>query len=312
MRIVNLAGRAAHVVRDIDADGGGLAIDIADATDGRMPDDPMALLERFDELASEADRIRGGTVFPFAAADVLAPVPRPRQVFAVGLNYRTHSEEAGFAVPDEPMIFTKFPSCIVGPYATIALPPGQVDWELEVVAVIGRLTSGVPQAEAWGAVAGITVGQDLSERSLQLRGHPPQFSLAKSHAGFGPIGPAIVTVDELADADDLTMTATLSGERVQHARTSEMIFPIPDLVAYLSAVCVLMPGDLIFTGTPAGVGNRRHPQRFIAEGDVLVSHVEGIGSMRHRFIAQSHGARRDRRQPGSESAGIGSDGRSGQ
>jgi 2-keto-4-pentenoate hydratase/2-oxohepta-3-ene-1,7-dioic acid hydratase in catechol pathway len=142
---------------------------------------------------------------------------------------------------------------------------------------------------AWDAIAGLTVGQDLSERLLQLAGKPPQFSLAKSHPGFGPIGPVAVTPDDLPDRDDLGFESHLDGELLQHGRTSEMIFPVDDLVARISAVCPLLPGDLVFTGTPAGVGNRRTPPRFLQDGQTLVSRVEGLGEIRQRFTRRSPG-----------------------
>ncbi len=188
-------------------------------------------------------------------------MPAPRQVFAIALNYAPHAAEAGFEPPEEPLVFTKFPSCITGPVTTIALPEGHVDWEIEVVAVIGRGGYRIPRAEAWDAVAGLTLGQDLSERLLQLTGKPPQFSLAKSHPGFGPIGPVPCHAGQLADRDDVGFESSIDGEVIQRGRTSQMIFPVDDLVARLSAVCPLLPGDLIFTGTPEGVGNRRTPQR---------------------------------------------------
>jgi 2-keto-4-pentenoate hydratase/2-oxohepta-3-ene-1,7-dioic acid hydratase in catechol pathway len=205
-------------------------------------------------------------------------------VFAIALNYRPHAAEAGFQVPDAPLVFTKFPSCIAGPDTVVALPEGHVDWEIEVVAVIGRGGRDIPRERAWDAVAGLTVGQDLSERVGQLAGSPPQFGLAKSHRGFGPIGPVAVTPDEFPDRDDIGFAATLDGEVVQSGRTSEMIFGIDVLVAGLSRVCELLPGDLVFTGTPAGVGNRRTPPRFLQPGETLVSTVEQVGQIRQHFV----------------------------
>lgn len=183
-------------------------------------------------------------------------------------------------------MFTKFPSCITGPYGDIELPPGgHVDWEVELVAVIGRHAHRVPAARALEHVAGYAVGQDISERVLQLAAAPPQFSLGKSLPGFGPAGPWLVTLDEFADSGDLALGCETNGEPVQSSRTSQLIFGVPALVASLSATLPLLPGDVIFTGTPAGVGLGRNPQRWLADGDVLTSHIEGIGEMRHRFAA---------------------------
>ncbi|MCW2915117.1 MAG: putative hydrolase family protein [Actinomycetia bacterium] len=154
-----------------------------------------------------------------------------------------------------------------------------------MVAVIGRDAYQVPEENGWDPVVAVTVGQDLSERLVQLAGKPAQFSLGKSFPGFGPIGPALVSLDELPDRDDLELSCELSGETVQSDRTSSMIFSAARLVAHISAICPLYPGDLIFTGTPAGVGNRRSPQRFITPDDELISRIEHVGEMRHRFAA---------------------------
>jgi 2-keto-4-pentenoate hydratase/2-oxohepta-3-ene-1,7-dioic acid hydratase in catechol pathway len=221
---------------------------------------------------------------PYDVADLDAPVPDPRQVFAIALNYAPHAAEAGYTPPDLPLVFTKFPSSITGPSTTVKLPEGNVDWEIEVVAVVGRGGRDIDEADAWSALAGVTVGQDLSERLLQLAGRPAQFSLGKSHAGFGPTGPWIVTPDELDDPDDLALASYLDGVPLQSGRTADMVFSIPRLVAHLSAVCELLPGDLIFTGTPAGVGNRLDPPRFLRPGETLTSHVDGVGEIVQRFV----------------------------
>ena len=259
------------------------ALDVNQASEGRFPADVKTALERWEELRAWAGQADWSAARPLDEAALGPPVPLPRQVFAVALNYRPHAVEAGFSPPSEPLIFTKFPSCITGPYGTIALPDGHVDWEIELVAVIGTGGRDIARANAWDAIAGVTIGQDLSERKLQLTGTPPQFSLAKSFARFGPTGPVAVATDELADRDDIGFECWLNNERVQRGRTSEMIFPVDDLVARMSRVCRLLPGDLIFTGTPAGVGNRRNPPRYLAEGDVLVSRFEGIGEIRQSF-----------------------------
>ncbi|MEU6355769.1 fumarylacetoacetate hydrolase family protein [Streptomyces sp. NPDC047072] len=277
MRIGVLDGRAV-VVR------GDRAVAVRQASQGRLPDDPMALLDEWprvrDWAAELPDDAFDLTVTPAALG---APVPRPRQVFAVALNYPPHAAEAGFTPPAEPLVFTKFPACISGPDTTVALPPGKVDWEVELVAVVGRETYRVSEEHAWDAVAGLTVGQDLSERVTQLQGKPAQFSLGKSFPGFGPTGPVLVTPDEFDDPDDLEITGLLNNEAVQHDRTKSMIFPVPELIARLSAVLPLFPGDLVFTGTPAGVGNRMDPPRYLTADDELVSRIEGIGEIRQGF-----------------------------
>jgi 2-keto-4-pentenoate hydratase/2-oxohepta-3-ene-1,7-dioic acid hydratase in catechol pathway len=276
----------------VDKSPSGLMIlDVETASSGLLPADAVAALERWDEVCSWAPGADWTEAEPIAIERLGPPVPTPRQVFAVALNYAPHAAEAGFEPPAEPLVFTKFPSCVTGGFSTVELPPGHVDWEVEVVAVIGRGGHRIPRGQAWDAVAGITLGQDLSERLVQLAGKPAQFSLGKSFPGFGPIGPLAVTPDELADRDDLAFECSLRSqadsdlgpEVLQHGRTSQLIFPVDDLVARLSAICRLLPGDLIFTGTPEGVGNRRTPPRFLQPGDVLTSRLEGVGEIRQTF-----------------------------
>jgi len=158
-----------------------------------------------------------------------------------------------------------------------------VDWEVEIVAVIGDETSHVAISDAWGVVAGLTLGQDISDRAVQMTGVPPQFCLGKSFANYGPIGPALVSVDAFADPDDLALWCDVAGERMQAARSSQLIFSIPTLVAYLSSICRLYPGDLIFTGTPSGVGMARN--RYLAAGESIVSGADIIGELHNTCVA---------------------------
>ncbi|MGI5232199.1 fumarylacetoacetate hydrolase family protein [Actinoallomurus sp. CA-142502] len=282
MRIANLSGRLAVL-------DGGLAVDVETASGGRFGPDPQAVYQRWAEFTAWAGRASLPAGQAYDPRALGSPVPAPRQVFAIGLNFDEHAAESGFVPPDtEPPVFTKFVSSITGPYTEVVIPPGgNVDWEVELVAVIGEPARDVAAGDAWSHVAGLSVGQDLSERVLQMAATPPQFSLGKSYPGFGPIGPCLVTVDEFDDPDDLELGCAINGETVQKSRTSEMIFPVPQLIAKLSAVTPLLPGDVIFTGTPAGVGLGRTPQRWLAPGDELVSHVSGIGELRQRFVAAS-------------------------
>jgi 2-keto-4-pentenoate hydratase/2-oxohepta-3-ene-1,7-dioic acid hydratase in catechol pathway len=281
VRLANLAGRAVLVT-----DAG--AIDVEAASDGRFGPDPQSLFDdwaAFAEWSKAVTDASAAASVPFDAARLDAPVPRPRQVFAIGLNYAEHAAEAGYPPDSMPVTFTKFPSSIVGQGALVALPEGHVDWEVELVVVIGREAHQVSRETAWDHVAGLTIGQDLSERITQLQGSAPQFSLGKSFPGFGPTGPWLVTPDEFADRDDLAIACSLSGEVMQSSRTSMMLYDVPELLVRLSAVCPLLPGDIIFSGTPSGIGNRRTPQRFIGPDDVLVSEIEGIGTLTTRFAA---------------------------
>lgn len=278
MRLGNLAGRLV-------LQRGEGVVDVERASAGRFGPDPVAAFERWDELRDWAAGADRAELEPGPGPDELhalgPPSPVPRQVFAVALNYRDHAGETGSAEPEQPSIFTKFPSCITGPYGEVRLPEGHVDWEVELVVVIGRRAWQVSESTAWAHVAGVTGGQDLSERRGQFVGSPPQFSLAKSHPGFGPTGPWLVTPDELPDPDDLALGCDVNGEPMQRSRTAHMVFPVPTLVARLSAVLPLLPGDVVFTGTPAGVGGLRNPPRFLQPGDSLVSYVEHVGEMRH-------------------------------
>ncbi|WP_217575026.1 fumarylacetoacetate hydrolase family protein [Streptomyces sp. GbtcB7] len=279
MRVGRVRGRLAVLTGD-------RAIDVARVSDGRFPSDPDLAFDRWDELIEWAGAQGTGDAEPYTADDLGAPVLRPAQIFAVGMNYGSHAAEVGLTtVPSGPAVFTKFATCLTGPYDTVALPSTGVDWETELVAVIGRRAERVSQNDAWSHVAGLMVGQDLSERTIQLAGPAPQFSLGKSFPGFGPIGPAIVTTDELANPDDLELTCSVENEVLQKGRTGDMIFSVSELIARISAVCPLLPGDLIFTGTPAGVGNARTPKLFLAPGTTLVSSIEGIGELRNRLVA---------------------------
>jgi len=280
MRVGNVAGRLVIVHGDE-------AIDVAWASSGEFGSDPQMIYDQWEPFFLWASALKESVPKGAFEVDQLgSPVPRPRQVFAIGLNYNEHASESGFHTPDShPPVFTKFPTCITGPYGEIQLPPGgHTDWEVELVVVIGKRAERVRDAAAWSYVAGLAVGQDLSERILQLASPSPQFSLGKSYPRFGPIGPWLVTVDEFANPDDLELGCSLNGEVVQNGRTSDLIFSVPVLIEKLSAVTPLLPGDVIFTGTPSGVGLARNPQRFLADGDELVSHVEGIGELRHQFV----------------------------
>jgi 2-keto-4-pentenoate hydratase/2-oxohepta-3-ene-1,7-dioic acid hydratase in catechol pathway len=293
VRIVNQSGRLGLVTGDE-------IIDVAEASQGRFAPDIQAIYPRWDEFREwaqphSADIADADASVP-AGPRIGPPVPRPPQIFAIGLNYREHAAESGLELPKTPMVFTKFPASVTGPYDDIVLPPGEVDWEVELVAVIGRTARHVPRSEAWSYVAGLTVGQDVSERAMQVAPPTPQqFNLAKSFAGFAPIGPQLVTADEFENPDDVGIECFLGGEQMQKTRTGDLIFTIPQLVSYLSGVLPLLPGDLIFTGTPSGVGWARSPQRFVQPGEVLTTSAERIGEMKNRFVETplSSGSRDD-------------------
>ncbi|WP_009478407.1 fumarylacetoacetate hydrolase family protein [Rhodococcus sp. JVH1] len=292
MRIANLDNRAVLVVGA--GTGAERAVDIATVSDGRFGPNISAVFDAWAEVtewAAKQDlRALADDGVDIDRRLLGAPSPAPRQVFAVGLNYHDHAAESGFESPTNlPPVFTKYASSFTGPDSEVTIPAGgNVDWEVELVAVIGRESSQIDESDAWSHVAGLTVGQDISERVSQLRGPAPQFGLGKSFAGFSPQGPWLVTPDEFANPDDLELGCVIDGEEVQKGRTRDLIFPVSKLIAALSRTVTLYPGDVIFTGTPAGVGVGRDPQRFLQAGEQLDSWIDGIGELRQRFVADSN------------------------
>jgi 2,4-didehydro-3-deoxy-L-rhamnonate hydrolase len=281
MKLANVNGRATVV-----SDAGG--IDVERASSGRFGPDPQTLFAEWADVLAWAGGLApdAGPPEPIDEATLGSPVPRPIQVFGIGLNYRAHAAESGATLPSTPAMFTKFPTCITGPFVDVELPSGSVDWEVELVVVVGAEAHRVAAEDAWNHVAGLAVGQDLSERVVQFAAGA-QFSLGKSFPRFGPIGPWLVTPDEFADPNDLQLMCDIDGEEMQNSRTSDMVFDVSQLIAELSAVLPLLPGDVIFTGTPAGVGVARQPARFLQPGEVLTSTIEGIGTIRNRCVAPS-------------------------
>lgn len=275
-RLANVGGRAALVTGDHYSD-------LATHSSGVFGPDPMEALARPDLLAELSASLDDSAVTGLLADVVLGPpVPRPQKSFAVGLNYRDHAAEGGMDLPTSPLVFTKFPSCIVGPTADVELRSDGCDYEVELVAVIGKGGKDISVAEAWDHVVGLMVGQDISDRPVQFAAKPPHFDLAKSFDTFGPTGPVLVSLDEIADRDNLRITCAVNGELRQDATTADMIFDIPTLISYLSHITTLVTGDVIFTGTPAGVGATQG--KFLADGDVITTTIDGIGTMTNRCV----------------------------
>ncbi|MFD2466238.1 fumarylacetoacetate hydrolase family protein [Amycolatopsis silviterrae] len=281
MKTTTRAGRMCLVLGDNMV--GEKVVDVEGASGGRFPADPLAVFERWTEFEEWGRTAVDGPSAPEGRAG--SPSPAPRQVFAIGLNYREHAREAGLDLPESPATFTKFGTSLTGPDTRLRLPSEFVDWEAELVVVIGRRAEKTAAEDAWLHVAGLTVGQDFSERVVQAAGPVPQFSLGKSFPGFAPTGPVLVTADEFADPDDLAIECLVNGESVQKARTSSLVFPVGELIARLSAVCPLLPGDLIFTGTPSGVGHSRSPRRYLRPADEVITRIEGIGQLRQICVA---------------------------
>ena len=277
--LANLDGRA---VLNFGPSG---SADVARASAGRFGPSCAAVLDDWAAFLAWSASVDPDEA-PLEVARLGPPVPSPRQVFGIGLNYREHAEEAGYDTSGLPQVFTKFPSCLAGPVATVPIVSPRLDWEVELVAVIGERCQRVSESAAWDKVAGLMVGQDISARDVQLEGRSPQWSLGKSFTNFGPTGPFLVPTESVANRDDLHISCRVNGEVMQDSRTSLLIWNVAELVARLSSVVTLLPGDLIFTGTPAGVGNRREPPRYLGVDDVLVSEIEGLGELTTTFATE--------------------------
>ncbi|MGI5835895.1 MAG: fumarylacetoacetate hydrolase family protein [Chloroflexota bacterium] len=217
---------------------------------------------------------------------LLAPIPRPGKILCIGLNYRDHAEEIGLKLPERPVLFSKYSSCVIGPGEPIVIPSitDKVDYEAELAVVIGKTAKGVEAEKALDYVAGYTLMNDVSARDAQMG--DKQWVRGKSFDTFGPMGPALVTKDEIADPGKLGISLRLNGQVMQNSNTSNLVFGVPELIAFLSQAITLEPGDVIATGTPGGVGTSRKPQVFLKAGDVVVVDVEGVGALENPVVAE--------------------------
>ena len=257
--------------------------DLATITNGAVSSDAMEAIQNTDLLhhyATQLDDYESSGLI--VEANVSAPIPRPRNSFGVGLNYQLHVEEAASKTPNTPMVFTKFPSCISGPTDDVIMRSDECDYEGELLVVIGKDGKGIAKEEAWSHILGLSIGQDFSDRGVQYKDQPAQFNLGKSFDTFGPTGPHLVSTDSFTDPGDLEISTSVNGEVRQRDRTSNMIFDIPTLIAYISSVTALTVGDIIFSGTPEGVGFRNGS--FLKDGDIVETTIEGIGTMRNRCV----------------------------
>jgi 2-keto-4-pentenoate hydratase/2-oxohepta-3-ene-1,7-dioic acid hydratase in catechol pathway len=276
MRLANLAGRSTIVTDD------GL-IDVATSSNGAFSASVDKCVGQLDKLRvwfNAAQPAPGDTTPPealYGDARLGPVVTVPQQIFAVGLNYRHHAEEMGLDLPTQPMIFTKFVSSLCGPNDEVPIPSATTDFEAELVVVVGARARNLTVDDALSAVAGYCVGQDFSERTLQMRGPAAQFSLGKSFRNFSPVGPWLTTTDEVAFPNSLAITCSVSGTEYQNSTTSDMVFSVAEVVSYLSSVVELRPGDLIFTGSPHGVGQGHTPPVFLKLGDRVVTEIEKLG-----------------------------------
>jgi len=233
-----------------------------------------------DQLGSLGGRLEGTGVEPVRDAELLPPVTDPDKIVCIGLNYRSHAAEAGIEPPEQPTFFAKFRNALAPPNGTVQLPAAaeKVDYEAEVAFVVGRRAKDVSEDEALGSIAGYMLLNDLSARDLQFA--TPQWMPGKVFDGSAPCGPALVTPDEASPPDRISFALELNGERMQEASTSDLVFSIPELLARLSRWMTLEPGDVVSTGTPAGVGSVRQPRVWLKPGDELVISSPTLGELR--------------------------------
>ena len=237
-------------------------------------------------IASGTLPVLAGPRYDLAAVKLLAPIPRPPKFICVGLNYRDHAREAGFEIPSIPTIFSKFSNVVIGPGAPIVLPKNSTrpDYEAEFAFVIGPGGRHIPAAYALDHVFGYTIVNDVSARDHQTT--TSQWLISKSFDTFAPMGPWIVTRDEIADPHALDLTLEIGGQVLQHSNTRELVFGVLALIEYISSVVTLEPGDIVATGTPAGVGFARKPPRYLRPGDEVVIRIQGIGELRNPVIGE--------------------------
>jgi 2-keto-4-pentenoate hydratase/2-oxohepta-3-ene-1,7-dioic acid hydratase in catechol pathway len=267
----------------------GLAVDLHRA-DAAVPSCVKQLLSQGPQgLARAAQALASGQGVPVEQLHLTPLIPNPEKIICIGLNYADHARESGMALPTEPVHFSKFSSAVAAPGAPIVLPKvsAEVDYEAELVVVIGQGGRNIRREAAMQHVAAYCCGNDVSARDWQLRKPGGQWLLGKSFDSFAPFGPALVTADEVPDPSHLAIELRLNGQVMQHSSTSQLIFAIDQLVAYVSQVCTLTPGDLIFTGTPPGVGFARKPPVWLRPGDVVEVEIAGLGVLRNPVVAEA-------------------------
>lgn len=259
-------------------------------TDMALPISVRGLLAAGPDVlraAEMAGKLPAAVRIHAATAILLPPVPDPGKILCIGLNYRDHARENNRAIPTEPVLFAKFNNTLIGHLAPIRLPAvsQKVDYEAELVVAIGKHGRDIAEADAMSYVAGYTVGHDVSARDWQFKGEEKQWVIGKTFDTFAPTGPHLVTADEVPDPHALQIRLQLNGETMQDSNTREFIFTVPQLIAYLSQVVTLEPGDLIFTGTPPGVGVARKPPVFLKAGDEVEVEIERVGVLRNPVVA---------------------------
>ena len=257
--------------------------DINTISQGKISSDPSEVLDSLNDLHELSSKIDNYEATGLIESSLLgAPITNSRNCFAVGLNYKAHAEESGMEIPPFPMVFTKHTSCIVGPFNEIQMRSDIVDYEAELVVVIGKKGKNITKANAWEHVAGLTVGQDISDRAVQFHATPPQFNLGKSFDTFGPIGPFLVSPDLVTNKDSVQIECYVNDELRQESSTDDLIFTVPDIISYISEFLTLTPGDLIFTGTPSGVGATQG--KLLKHGDIVTTSIKEIGTIKNKCV----------------------------
>jgi 2-keto-4-pentenoate hydratase/2-oxohepta-3-ene-1,7-dioic acid hydratase in catechol pathway len=260
------------------------------SADASLPNSVRALIEAGEPALVAARQAMEKNVravrYDSSATRLLPPIPDPPKIICLGLNYRDHAIESGTAIPKEPILFSKYATALIGPGDAIVLPPvsKEVDYEAELVIVVGKRGRNVKAAEAMRHVAGYTIGHDVSARDWQLKKEGKQWMVGKTFDTFAPIGPVLVTTDELSDPHRLPIRLRLNGQIMQDSNTSQMIFNVGAVLEYISQVFTIEPGDVIFTGTPPGVGFARKPPVFLKSGDVVEVEIDGIGVLRNPVV----------------------------
>jgi acylpyruvate hydrolase len=259
-------------------------------SDSSLPSDLVAFLEGGEVAKKKAHAVMENpdiaVIFPIEDIKLKAPIAHPEKIMCVGLNYRDHAEEGGHEIPRYPTIFAKYPNVVIGPYDPIIIPrvTDQVDWEGEFAFVIGKTGKYISKDDALDYLAGYMVFNDVSARDYQLR--VSQWTIGKTFDTFGPMGPSLVTTDEIENPGNLAICTLVDGEVVQESNTRHLIFDVPHLIAFLSEVMTLKPGDVVSTGTPAGVGHAREPRRYLRHGNVVRVEIEGIGALENPVIKE--------------------------
>ena len=257
--------------------------DINTISQGKISSDPSKVLDSLNDLHELSSKIDNYKATGLLENSLLgAPIINSRNCFAVGLNYKAHAEESGMEIPPFPMVFTKHTSCIVGPFNDIEIRSDIVDYEAELVDVIGKKGKNITKDNAWEHVAGLTVGQDISDRAVQFHATPPQFNLGKSFDTFGPIGPFLVSPDLVTNKDSVQIECYVNDELRQESSTDDLIFTVPDIISYISEFLTLTPGDLIFTGTPSGVGATQG--KLLKHGDIVTTSIKEIGTIKNKCV----------------------------